>query len=98
MANGYGKRTDLKYYKIQRRGGKGIKTAKITPKTGNIVGAEVINKEWGYNADIIIASDKGQIIRIPLKQVNELSRATQGVRVMRLAESDKVSSFTCFYK
>lgn len=98
MANGYGKRTNLKYYKIQRRGGKGIKTAKITPKTGNISGAEVLNKEWGYNADIIIASNKGQIIRIPLKQINELSRATQGVRVMRLDAGDKVSSFTCFYK
>ncbi len=98
MEKGYGKRTDLKDYKVQRRGGKGIKTAKVTSKTGNIIGAEVINKERARDGDLIIASDRGQVIRIPIKQVSEISRATQGVRVMRLERGDKVASFTCFYK
>ena len=91
--NGYGKRTDLKQYKIQNRGGSGIKTANITAKTGKLVGAVIMNIEE-IEEDLIMSSEKGQIIRIPLKGVSALGRATQGVRVMKPATGDKVSAIT----
>jgi len=91
--NGYGKRTDLKQYKIQNRGGSGIKTASVTAKTGKLIGASIINVD-DIETDVIITSEKGQIIRIPLKDISVLGRATQGVRVMRPQAGDKVSAIT----
>lgn len=92
---GYSKRSDLKLYKIQNRGGSGIKTAKIGVKTGDIVYAKVISKEKVDDRDIIIISIKGQVIRMSLKSVNVLGRDTQGVRLMRFkATNDKVASST----
>ena len=91
--NGYGKRSDLKYYKIQKRSGSGIKTASITSKTGKLVGASIINVD-NLETDLILTSDKGQIIRIPLKSISALGRATQGVRVMKPQAGDKVSAST----
>ncbi len=92
--NGYGKRSEIKYYKIQKRGGSGIKTASITSKTGKLVGANIINSENDLEDDLILTSEKGQIIRIPLKSISLLGRATQGVRVMRPQVGDKVSATT----
>jgi DNA gyrase subunit A len=91
--NGFGKRTDLKAYKLQNRGGSGIKTASVTAKTGNVVGASIINID-AIEGDLILSSEKGQIIRIPLNSVSILGRATQGVRVMRPQAGDKVSAIT----
>ena len=91
--NGFGKRSDLKGYKIQKRGGSGIKTAKITPRTGRLVSAHVINTDDLEN-DLISSSAKGQIIRVPLKSISVLGRATQGVRVMRLNGDDKIAATT----
>ena len=92
MANGYGKRTSLSKYKVQNRGGTGIKTAKVTPKTGQIVAAFIVNKERELE-DLVIMSNKGQVIRLAVKTVNILGRDTQGVRLMRFkAKDDKVSS------
>ena len=91
MENGYGKRSDLKAYKVQKRGGSGIKTASITAKTGKIVGASTINLD-AIEGDIILTSEKGQIIRIALKSVSVLGRATQGVRVMRPQTGDRVAA------
>jgi DNA gyrase subunit A len=94
MSNGYGKRSSLSNYKVQSRGGSGVKTAKITAKTGNIVAATIVNAQ-AIEEDIIIISKKGQVIRLPLKSVNVLGRATQGVRLMKFKESnDKVASTT----
>ena len=94
MENGFGKRTSLGYYKVQGRGGSGIKTAKVSNKTGKIVSAFVVNKNL-ENEDLIIISEKGQVIRLPLRSVNVLGRATQGVRLMRFKETnDKVASVT----
>ena len=94
MANGYGKRSSLSNYKTQGRGGSGIKTAKITKKTGNIVAATIVNAK-AVEEDMIIISDKGQVIRLPLKSVSILGRATQGVRLMKFKETDdKVASAT----
>ncbi len=92
MANGYGKRTPLNAYKIQGRGGSGVKTAKITTKTGKIISGKVI---YGEEEDLIVISTKGQVIRLAIKQVNVLGRDTQGVRVMKFKdESDTVSNIT----
>jgi len=94
MENGFGKRTGIKEYRIQGRGGTGIKTAKINSKTGNIVGARLINNK-DLDRDMIIISEKGQVIRLPLKSVSQLGRATQGVHLMRFKEAkDKVASIT----
>ena len=89
--NGFGKRTDLKAYKIQKRGGSGVKTVKITTRTGRLVSAHIVNAD-NLEADLITTSTKGQIIRVPLKSVSVLGRATQGVRVMRLNKSDKIAA------
>ncbi len=91
--NGYGKRTELKQYKIQKRGGSGIKTVNVTAKTGKLIGANVINVD-DIEADLMLTSEKGQIIRIPLNGISVLGRATQGVRVMRPQSGDRVSATT----
>jgi DNA gyrase subunit A len=90
---GYGKRTKVKEYKIQKRGGSGIKTANVTPKTGQVIAGRVVT---GDMSEIIVASQKGQIIRTELSQVPTLSRVTQGVRIMKLYEGDKIAAFTAF--
>ncbi len=91
--NGFGKRTDLKFYKIQKRGGSGIKTSSVTTKTGKLVAAKVVNTD-DIEIDMLITSAQGQIIRIPLKSVSALGRATQGVRIMKPNAGDKVSAMT----
>jgi len=90
--NGFGKKTDLKYYKLQKRGGTGIKTAKIINKTGDIVASRILKAE---QEDLIAISQKGQVIRTKLKDISSLGRATQGVKVMKLAQGDKVASVAC---
>ncbi|MBU0476670.1 DNA gyrase subunit A [Patescibacteria group bacterium] len=91
MENGFGKRTKLKEYKCQGRGGSGIKTANITSKTGCLVSSKVLSDE----EDLIIISQKGQVIRTGVKSVSIIGRATQGVKIIRLNEGDKVASATC---
>jgi DNA gyrase subunit A len=89
--NGYGKRTDLSAYKIQHRGGSGIKTAKVTAKIGKLAGANIVNVDE-IEMDLFITSAQGQIIRIPLNSISVLGRATQGVRIMKPNAGDKVSA------
>lgn len=91
--NGYGKRTALKQYKKQSRGGIGIKTMKITAKTGHIVSAFILDKTE-LELDLITSSDRGQIIRTCVAEIPILGRATQGVRVMRLKTGEKVAAGT----
>lgn len=90
---GLGKRSELKHYKVQKRGGSGIKTMKITPKTGSLVGA-MITSMANIEDDLILTSEKGTIIRIPFKSVPLLSRVTQGVRIMKPQAGDQVGAFT----
>ncbi|MEK7158251.1 MAG: DNA gyrase subunit A [Patescibacteria group bacterium] len=92
--HGFGKRSLAKYYKVQSRGGSGIKTAKITAKTGKIVAAFLVHKET--ISDIIIISAKGQVIRLPLKSVPLLGRQTQGVRLMRFKETSDHAANVAF--
>ncbi len=87
--NGFGKRVALSMFKIQHRGGSGIKAAKITAKTGKIVAARAVEEDGD---EVIAVSQKGQVIRTPLKNISLLGRATQGVKVMRLESGDKVAS------
>jgi DNA gyrase subunit A len=84
---GFAKQTALKEYKVQSRGGSGIKTAKITAKTGNIVSSQIIRGE----EELIAISAKGQVIRTELSSVRVAGRATSGVRIMKLNEKDRIA-------
>lgn len=86
--NGFGKRTELDEYRVQTRGGKGVITYKITSKTGDIVGVRIANE----NQDVMMITDKGTLIRIGVKEVSILGRATQGVTLMRTNDGGKVVS------
>lgn len=90
--NGYGKKTKLKEYKAQKRGGSGIKTMSITKKTGPLVAVRVLD---GNEEEVFAISKMGQVIRTPLSDISTLSRATQGVRIMKLREGDSLASLTC---
>lgn len=92
-ANGFGKKTALKEYKVQKRGGSGIKTAKITPKTGKLIVTKVLS---GDEEELIAMSKKGQVIKTALKDISTLGRQTQGVTIMRLRAGDSIASLTCF--
>jgi DNA gyrase subunit A len=91
--NGFGKISELKLYKVQNRGGSGIKTAVLTPKTGKLVSAYVVDEE-DTKKDLMIISRKGQVIRIPFRSIAKSGRATQGVRIMRLGSGDAIASAT----
>lgn len=86
--NGFGKRTKLSQYKVQGRGGSGVKTMDITKKTGRLAGATIVPFSKGESLDIIIISTGGQVIRLPYGSVSVLSRVTQGVRLMRFKEEN----------
>ncbi|MBP9836709.1 MAG: DNA gyrase subunit A [Candidatus Pacebacteria bacterium] len=90
--HGYGKATPVKEYKVQKRGGSGIKTAKVTDKTGVIVCGIVLKEDEKADGELVIMSKKGQVIKLPLKDVPTLGRQTQGVRVMKMREGDAIAS------
>ncbi|OGE84480.1 MAG: DNA gyrase subunit A [Candidatus Doudnabacteria bacterium RIFCSPHIGHO2_01_FULL_49_9] len=89
---GLGKKTNLSEYKIQGRGGSGIKTMNITKKTGNICVMRIVSR--AEEADLVVISKAGQTLRTALGTISTLGRATQGVRVIRLAEKDSLASAT----
>jgi len=91
MANGFGKQTPVTQYRLQGRGGSGIKTAKITAKTGPIAAAQIIDDE----EELLALSAKGQIIRTKLASIRIAGRATQGVKIMSLNPGDKVAGIIC---
>ena len=86
--NGFGKRTELDEYRVQIRGGKGVITYKITPKTGKLVGARIATEE----DDVMLITDTGTIIRLNVKDISVLGRSTQGVTLMRTNDGGKVVS------
>jgi DNA gyrase subunit A len=95
MENGFGKRSELKYYKVQHRGGGGIRTAKVTKKTGKVMLGVVANAGAMEGQDILVISKKGQVIRIPFDTINLIGRDTQGVRLMRFKEeNDTLATFS----
>jgi len=94
--NGYGKTTLAKEYKVQKRGGSGIKTAKVTTKTGGVVNGSALSGEERIEGELVVMSKKGQVIRLPVKDVPTLGRQTQGVRVMKLRAGDSIASVVYF--
>lgn len=91
MENGFGKRTPLSHFKLQLRGGMGIRLASVTARTGKVVAMNVV---YGATADVILASKMGQIIRMSLESIKILGRDTQGVTLVKLRDNDKVASAT----
>lgn len=89
--NGLGKKTAVKEYKVQNRGGSGIKTAKVTPKTGKLIIGKVVAGE----GELIAISKKGQVIKVDLATIPSLGRQTQGVTIMKLRPGDSIASLTC---
>lgn len=91
-ANGYGKKTSIKEYKIQKRGGSGIKTSNVTAKTGEIIASQIVT---GEEEEAVAMSKKSQVIRLDLSEIPSLGRSTQGVRIMKLRSGDSIASFIC---
>ena len=89
--HGYGKMTEMEEYKTQGRGGSGIKTANVTPKTGKVVAGMVLPDREG---EIVAISKHSQVIRVPLKEIAVSGRSTQGSRIMKLRPGDSIASLT----
>jgi DNA gyrase subunit A len=83
---GYGKRSPISDYRVTHRGGKGIITMRCTPKTGSLVSIkEVVDQD-----ELMIVSQRGQVIRVPIKGLSVIGRATQGVRLKVLEKGDSI--------
>ena len=87
--NGYGKSTKISNFPAHNRGGVGIKAAVVTQKTGPVIAAKTLETGDG---EVLLISNKGQAIRVGLKDIPTLGRTTQGVRIMRLSDDDKIAS------
>jgi DNA gyrase subunit A len=96
MEQGLGKTTPAKEYKVQKRGGSGIKTAKLSAKTGKVIGGAVLSQEAKEDGELVVMSTKGQVIKLPMKDVPSSGRQTQGVRIMKLRAGDRIASVVCF--
>ncbi|HCI05543.1 MAG: DNA gyrase, A subunit, DNA gyrase subunit A [Parcubacteria group bacterium GW2011_GWC1_45_9] len=92
MGNGFGKMSLIKDFRIQKRGGSGIKSANVNEKTGALVMAKVIEEEQ----DLVIVSSSGQTLKLELNSVPVIGRGTQGVRLIKLEKDDKVAAAACF--
>ncbi len=88
---GYGKKTKLSEYKIQNRGGSGIKTINVTAKTGDLIAMRIV---VGNEGELVVVSKKGQVIRTDLSEIPSLGRSTQGVRIMKMKGGDSIASTT----
>ncbi len=86
--NGYGKKTRLSEYRQTKRGSKGVKTLNTTEKTGKLIAFRVVDDEH----DLMIITDSGMMIRLPIEQISQLGRVTQGVRLITLKDEQKVST------
>ena len=95
LEKGFGKRTPLTMFNMQLRGGMGLRAANVTERTGPIVGMRLVSDD---NYDLILASRKGQVIRMALATVKKLQRDTQGVTLIRFNQGDKVTSVTIISK
>jgi DNA gyrase subunit A len=89
--NGFGKRTEIKEFRIQKRGGMGIKCTKVTQKTGGLVEIKFLSEE----TDLICISRKGKILKTKISLIPKQKRQSQGVRIMKLEEGDKIASAIC---
>jgi DNA gyrase subunit A len=87
-SNGYGKRTSARLYPVHKRGGKGVRTIKLTETKGVLAGARIVRD----NQELFVVSQEGIVIRVPINGIPRTGRATQGVKVMRVLENDRVSA------
>ena len=87
--NGYGKKTEISEYPVQSRGGKGVLTMKVNDKTGPVVESKILTPKI---ENLFLVSQEGQVIRVNPQKISQLGRATQGVRVMRLAKNDRLAA------
>jgi DNA gyrase subunit A len=92
--NGYGKKTDLNEYRMTHRGSKGVKALNITEKNGSIVSFKTVDED----KDLMIITDSGIIIRLPLEQVSTTGRVAQGVKLINLKDNQKVSTIAVLEK
>lgn len=92
--NGYGKRTNIEEYRMTHRGSKGVKALNITEKNGNIVAFKAVDQ----NKDLMIITNNGIVIRLPLEQISKSGRVAQGVRLINLKEEQKVSNIAIVEK
>ena len=92
--NGYGKKTDINEYRLTHRGSKGVKALNLTEKNGNMISLNCIDRDSEETKDVMIITDSGIIMRMPLDQISTLKRATQGVRLIHLKDDQKVSTVT----
>jgi len=90
--NGYGKQSPIEEYRLTHRGSKGVKALNITDKNGMMVALKCVDKDAIEDNDIMIITDSGIIMRMPLSQISVLKRATQGVRLINLKDNQKVST------
>ena len=86
--NGYGKRSSIGDYRITNRGGKGVKTINVTDKTGKLIALKDVSDQY----DLMIITQAGNILRIPVSALRVMGRATQGVRLINLRENDSIAS------
>jgi len=86
--NGYGKRSAIEDYRITNRGGKGVKTINVTEKTGKLIALKGVNDQY----DLMIITQVGNVLRIPVSSLRVMGRATQGVRLINIRENDKIAS------
>ena len=86
--NGYGKRTNIEEYRLTHRGSKGVKALNVTEKNGNLAAVKNVNDD----EELMIITNSGIIIKIPMNQVSKMSRVTQGVRLINLKENQKVTT------
>jgi len=93
MENGYGKKTLINEFKTQSRGGQGVKIAEVNNKTGKVASSQMIPPE---SKEVIITSYKGQVVKLEIDSIPKLTRATQGVILMRFSkDGDGVAAITC---
>ena len=96
MEKGIGKKTEVSGFPKQRRGGQGVKVAEIKPKTGKVVVSQLVPPDC---EEVILTSNKGQVVKLPIKSVPKLSRATSGVILMRFTDkNDTIAAATCLTK
>ena len=89
--NGYGKRTNISEYRLTHRGSKGVKALNVTEKNGHLISLNKVKDE----SDLMIITNSGIVIKIPIEQVSKMSRVTQGVRLINLKDNQKVSTISC---
>ena len=92
--NGYGKKTIINEYRLTHRGSKGVKALNKTDKNGSMVSLNCVNADEDTRKDVMIITDSGVIMRMPMGQISTLKRATQGVRLIQLKDEQKVATVT----